>query len=347
MVNIKAVRESNSRLKSEPSGMVALFVGATSGIGKGSIMQFAKYANAPKVYIVGRSKTAATALLNELDRLNPQGTFVFIETEISLIKNADDVCDQIAAQERKLDLAFLSPGFLSGAGRQETSEGIDAFCALSYYVRLRLIYKLIPLLSASPNPRVISILAGGDEHAIDVDDLEVRKGYSLRKAVYTCTTQTTLAFEELAKSSPSIAFCHVHPGFVATEIVNKFAHTAKGMWTLPAMLARWTLIPLLPLFGRSIENAGEWSVFVATSAKYPPAKPKEKVVGVSLPKGTTIATSTVVADGQGNGVYRLDNYGETVKNERDTILENYRANQVGKKIWEETISVWERATRAS
>ncbi|KAK9236973.1 hypothetical protein V1525DRAFT_405206 [Lipomyces kononenkoae] len=346
MVNIKAVRKSNSGLKARPSGMVALFVGSTSGIGKGSVMQFAKYANAPKVYIVGRSKTAATALLNELERLNPQGTFVFIETDICLIKNADIVSDLIATKERKLDLIFLSTGFLSGAGRQETSEGIDTLCALSYYVRLRLIYKLLPLLSASPHPRVVSILAGGSERDIDIEDLQVRKDYTLIKAIRTCTTQTTLAFEELAKSYPTITFCHVHPGFVVTGILNKFTHTAKGMWTLPATLARWTFIPVVQLFGRSIEDAGEWGAFVSTSAKYPPAKPKQKDVGIALTEGDTIAQSTVVNDdGQGNGVYRLNNYGENVNNECDAILANYRQNHVGEKIWEETISVWERATK--
>ncbi|KAK9327616.1 hypothetical protein V1520DRAFT_365253 [Lipomyces starkeyi] len=123
------------------------------------------------------------------------------------------------------------------------------------------------------------------------------------------------------------------PGYVATEILNKFTHTTKGVWTLPAVLARWILIPVLQPFGRSIDDAGEWSVFIATSAKYPPAETKQKDVGVALPKGAPIATSTVVKDGLGNGVYRLDNYGETVKNKGDTILENYRSNQTRKKIF--------------
>ncbi|KAK9312070.1 hypothetical protein V1524DRAFT_440462 [Lipomyces starkeyi] len=344
MVNIKTVRISNSSLKGKPPGMVALFVGGTSGIGKGTLIQFAKYANAPKVYIVGRSKASATPLLNELKSLNPEGTFIFIETEISLIRNADEVCEGIKVKEQKLDLAFLSPGFLSGAGRQETSEGIDTFCALSYYVRLRIIYNLLPLLSASPSPRVVSILAGGKERTIDIEDLEIRNGYSLAKAVDICTTQTTLAFEELAKSYPMVAFCHVHPGFVTTGIIVRFTETVKGMWKLLAMLARWTAIPVLQFFGRSIMAAGEWGVFVATSAKYPPAEPRQDV-GVALSKGVGVAKSTVVGDGKGNGVYRLDNYGESVNNECDSILAGYRADQVGKKVLEETLSVWEKALK--
>ena len=122
MVNIKDVRASNAALKAskESSGLVAVFVGATSGIGMGTLKQFAKYANAPKAYILGRSKKAATPLLDEIKSSNPQGTFEFIETEISLIKNIDLACDDIKSKEKKVDILFLSPGYLTLEGRNGT-----------------------------------------------------------------------------------------------------------------------------------------------------------------------------------------------------------------------------------
>jgi NADP-dependent 3-hydroxy acid dehydrogenase YdfG len=122
MINIKDVRASNAALKAskEPSGLVAVFVGATSGIGMGTLKQFAKYANAPKAYILGRSKKAATPLLDEIKSSKPQGTFEFIETEISLIKNIDLACDHIKSKEKKVDILFLSPGCLTLEGRNGT-----------------------------------------------------------------------------------------------------------------------------------------------------------------------------------------------------------------------------------
>ena len=163
MVNIADVRNSNSSLTEKPPGMVALFVGGTSGIGKGTLKQFSKYANAPRVYIVGRSESSATPLLKELQSLNPQGTFNFIESQISLIGNVDKVCEEIKKKERKMDLIFLSPGYLTLEGRQgkfqklpltasiidnitqETAEGIDTLSSLNYYARLRTIHNLLPL----------------------------------------------------------------------------------------------------------------------------------------------------------------------------------------------------------
>ena len=121
MVSLKAVRASNTRFKEKATpGIVALFIGGTSGIGKGTLIEFARNANAPRVYLVGRSKASTTPLLNELERLNPSGTFTFIETQISLIKNVDRVCDEINGKEEKLDILFLSTGYLTLEGRQGT-----------------------------------------------------------------------------------------------------------------------------------------------------------------------------------------------------------------------------------
>ena len=98
--------------------MVALFIGATSGIGQSTLKQFVKYARAPKVYVVGRSKASAASLLDELKILNPQATIIFLETQISLIRNVDRICNEIKSYEQRMDLMVLSTGYLSFAGRQ-------------------------------------------------------------------------------------------------------------------------------------------------------------------------------------------------------------------------------------
>jgi NAD(P)-dependent dehydrogenase (short-subunit alcohol dehydrogenase family) len=115
---MKEVRLSNEDLKNGPAGLIALFVGATAGIGASTVKQFARRANAPTVYLAGRSQAKAAPLLAELKSLNPQATFIFIEAEVSLLKGVDKVCDEILAKEQKLDLLWLSQGLLSFAGQQ-------------------------------------------------------------------------------------------------------------------------------------------------------------------------------------------------------------------------------------
>ncbi|KAE8447392.1 hypothetical protein EG329_010806 [Mollisiaceae sp. DMI_Dod_QoI] len=346
MVRIQDVRKSNLafKLSGHATGLVAVFVGATSGIGMGTLKQFAKYARAPKVYILGRSKAAATPLLNEIKASNPQGTFEFIETEISLMKNVDLACDQIKANEKKVDILFLSPGYLSFDSRVESVEGMDIPHALRYYTRLRFVYDLMPLLLESPNPRVVSILAGGQETAIDINDLEVRNDFSFMKAAKNGTTQTTLAFEELAKSYPSISFIHKYPGFVNTGVIARLLATAPGIFYYPATLASWLVLPIVNLFSTTVDEAGERGLFLVTSARYPPAKPKTEFVGVQV-QGVPVAESSVVKDGHGNGVYRLNANDESA--DESPVLPGYRLDEVGKTVWEETQAAWDRALERS
>ena len=118
MVSIKDVRASNESLKSLTPGLVAVFAGATAGIGLHSLKQLAKHTNAPRIYMIGRSKTKAKIILDELQVLNPKGTFIFYEGEFSLIKDVDRFSEEIKKAEQRVDILCMSPGFLSFAGRQ-------------------------------------------------------------------------------------------------------------------------------------------------------------------------------------------------------------------------------------
>jgi NADP-dependent 3-hydroxy acid dehydrogenase YdfG len=110
MVTLKDVRTSNEQLKHSDAHVVALFIGATSGIGKGTLLQLARHVPSLRVYIAGRSDRAASPQLQELESINPDGEFIFLETEISLIRNVDRVCEEIKHKEDKLDVIFLSAG---------------------------------------------------------------------------------------------------------------------------------------------------------------------------------------------------------------------------------------------
>lgn len=118
MVDLQSVNSSNDRLSSVKGPHVALFVGATSGIGLGVLKQFAEHAAEPRVYFVARNAAAAAPIAEELRRLNPRGTYEIIEKDVSLIKEAGEVAEIVKAKEASLDLLFLSVGFFSLDGRQ-------------------------------------------------------------------------------------------------------------------------------------------------------------------------------------------------------------------------------------
>jgi len=117
MVQLHAVLASNVNIASTlPPNLVAVFVGATSGIGEYTLQAFAKHTKQPRVYFVGRSQQAADRIVRECKAVNPTGDFIFIRADVSLMKNVDDVCREIKSREKVINLLCLSQGTLSTAG---------------------------------------------------------------------------------------------------------------------------------------------------------------------------------------------------------------------------------------
>jgi short-subunit dehydrogenase len=122
MVSLDDVQSSNARLATAfPRGLVAVFVGATNGIGETTLKQFAKHARQPRVYFVGRSQEAGDRIAAECKALNADGEYMFIKADTSLIRTVDDICRDIKSKEKSVNLLFLSTGTLvAGVGMSAT-----------------------------------------------------------------------------------------------------------------------------------------------------------------------------------------------------------------------------------
>lgn len=113
MVALDTIRASNNRIKTSlPAGLVAVFVGATNGVGETTVKEFAKHATAPSVYIIGRSQEAGDRIAAECRESNPEGTFNFVQTDASLMRNVDAVSAEITRKETAINLLFLTIGTL-------------------------------------------------------------------------------------------------------------------------------------------------------------------------------------------------------------------------------------------
>lgn len=207
---------------------------------------------------------------------------------------------------------------------------------------MRFVNNLLPQLEASASPRVVAILAGGEEADLDMTDLEYKKNYNGMKAANQGATQLTLAFEELAKTHPKISWVHKYPGFVSTGTADKILNSATGVFSIPAKLVKVFLVPVMSkLFAMPQAVAGERALFDATSPAFPAAEPAPEAY--PLPAGITVSKSNVVADGKGNGVYCLSPEDELSS---APIMATHRSKENGKGVWAETQAVWERALKA-
>lgn len=113
MVAIQAITESNVRIASSlPAGLVAVFAGATSGIGESTLRQFTKRVQRPRIYFLGRRENEGQRIQAELKALNPGGEYHYVKNDSSLLENVDQACQYIREREPAINLLFLSCGTL-------------------------------------------------------------------------------------------------------------------------------------------------------------------------------------------------------------------------------------------
>ncbi|KAI9372254.1 hypothetical protein BJX61DRAFT_508044 [Aspergillus egyptiacus] len=332
MVSLKTVQASNARLRAL-GNITALFVGGTSGIGQSTLRQLARHADSPTAYIIGRNEARARPLLSELQQLNHQGRFHFIEADVSLVRNVDAACRQIRQQQKKLNFLFMTPGGISLGGRNETVEGIDYLFALRYYSRMRFIQNLLPLLESSGPSRVISVYGGGFEYSINTADLDLKHSFSLLNAYKHSITMTSLSMEHLARSHPAVSFIHVYPGLVGTNIyTNSFPAPVSTFYN-------YVMWPFMKPFSVNLAESGERHLFHLSSARYP-AKQGIVPQGVPLEAGE-VANGTTGEPG--SGAYLLNWKGDVRPSTE--ILAQYREQKIPELVWDHTESLMEQAVR--
>ncbi|KAF4555229.1 Short chain dehydrogenase-like protein 14 [Elsinoe fawcettii] len=308
-------------------------VGGTAGIGASTLKEFFECTIKPKAYIVGRNQKNAEELIEEVTSTSIDAECYFIKADVTLLKNVDDVCDQIMQKEKKINILFLSAGFMSMRGRTETSEGLDRKMSVNYYARARFIHNLMPLLTdaakANELSRVLSVLAAGSEGHIRTDDLSLKHNYTVHACMAHCVVMNDFMMEELSKRFPLTAFSHSYPGTVKSGITNELGGPARlAVKILYAVSSPWII---------HLRESGERHFFQITSAMYPPRRGSG---GVDIPDGFDICEGS---DGEkGSGAYLLDWDAQSTGDQE--ILKPYRENGLGKTIWDHTMEVFRAAT---
>ncbi|KAJ5925189.1 short-chain dehydrogenases/reductase [Penicillium verhagenii] len=302
------VRTWNAALKTTRPDLVALFVGATSGIGRNTAVRLAASVDRPTIFTIGRNEAAGAEVLEELKAANKNGTYKFFPVDVSHLRNVDEVCHKLKPEIQELDLLFLSSGAPS-FGKKEGDDNIDVNHIIRYYSRLRFVHNLLPSLELSKSPRVVSVLAGGQEMMIEEDNLDLKKRFSFSAGNGYPTTMTTLAFEHLASKHPSVSFIHDFPGIVATPLFKKVAGPILG--SILGFLSKVVSIPA--------SESGEWHTYLATAPEY---------------------KSKNAAGEPSGGSYILNHDGKDVTNQK--LMEQFREKDFPSVVWKHTLDTFEK-----
>ncbi|KAK3991083.1 3-keto-steroid reductase [Cladorrhinum sp. PSN332] len=358
MVSLQQMQSSNARINTLATGLVAIFVGGTGGIGEATMKELAKHAVQPRIYFIGRSEEAAERITIELESLNPGGQYHFIKADVSLLANVDDVCKGIQSRESLINLLFLTSG--TTVTGTDTSESLHYPTAVTYYSRIRFISNLLPLLQRATSLRRVVTVFNNRSSDPKTSASTLIQPHNIPSGPKPLLNQQssaimTLALESLALEAPDVTFIHSFPSpFIpATSATTPTTKPRKRspMKSSPLDLVRAVFLkpvsssqpkrqcqpPVNPI---PIIEAGERQLFVATSARYP-AKRGGNVrltagVGIeSEDAGEWISVARGTDGEQGSGVYLAGPHG---------LLKELREKDMVRRLWLHTVAEFTRVT---
>jgi hypothetical protein len=164
----------------------------------------------------------------------------------------------------------------------DTPDDLPSMLALDYHVRFCFAANLLPLLTAAPAARVISVLSPGKEQKISEDDIELKSGYSLFKSKFHGAMLTSMAITELADQYPKMAWIHTFPGVVYTPFYDNIPGVI-------GFLMRWIVNPLFWPFSTSIEEVSQRTVYAATATEFSHGVFRLGATGNSEPESSAMA----------------------------------------------------------
>ncbi len=157
------------------AGRTALVTGPTSGLGRATADSLASLG--ARVVLVGRSRERLSATAAELARRHGDAErYPIVVADMSSLAGVREAVAAIKSTEPRLDIVVDNAGAIH-AERTVTEEGLEATLATMVVGPFVLISGSLPMLEASGDGRVITVVSGGMYgQALPLDDLQFEQG---------------------------------------------------------------------------------------------------------------------------------------------------------------------------
>jgi len=140
-------------------GRTTLVTGPTSGLGRATAGALADLG--ARVVLVGRSAERLDRVAQELaERHRDRQRFPVVVADLSSLESVRRAVAAVSASEARLDVLVDNAGAIHSE-RTVTPDGLEATFATMVVGPFTLIAGLLPLLEASGDGRVISVVSGG------------------------------------------------------------------------------------------------------------------------------------------------------------------------------------------
>lgn len=221
---------------------VAVVTGASSGIGKSTARIFA--ANGWHVIGVGRNPQRSADAQAEIAAAAANGGKVdFVRGDFELMAEVARVADEITGLTSRIDVLVNNAGNMRDH-IEVTTEGNEITFASNHLAAVLLTRRLMPLLRAAGNARILAVSSSGHEVAapIDWDDLQMTSGQHAGAAYCAAKLHNILFTRELDRryAGEGIVAQVMHPGVIGSNFTSHTSpETQAYMNTLDMKSPDW------------------------------------------------------------------------------------------------------------
>ncbi|MET0365107.1 MAG: SDR family oxidoreductase [Sphingobium sp.] len=205
-----------------------IITGATGGLGLETALALAGAGG--EVLLTGRNPAKGEAALATIRAAHPKATIAYADCDVASLAAVHAFADGLIAEGRLIDVLINNAGLMATPRRELTVDGFELQLGTNVVGHYLLTARLLPLLRAAPDPRVVQLaslahLAG----KIFIDDLDAARAYH----PWTRYQQSKLAMLmialELQRHSDAqgwgLTSVAAHPGLAATDLFRRGAAT--------------------------------------------------------------------------------------------------------------------------
>ena len=202
-------------------GRLAVVTGANSGIGLEVTRRLAG-AGAEVVLAVRnveKGRQAKERILAEF----PDATLTVEALDLSDLASIAAFADRLKQQGRPIDLLVNNAGIMAVPARRTTADGFELQFGTNFLGHFALTAQLLPLLTAAPAPRVVTLSStAASMGRITLDDLNSERSYQAWRAYGQSKLADLIFAIELDRLSRrhnwGIVSVAAHPGFTRTNL---------------------------------------------------------------------------------------------------------------------------------
>lgn len=235
-----------------------IITGANSGIGKAAAIALAKMG--AHIVMVCRNSEKGLAAKQEISNLSNNAKIDLLICDLSSQQQIRQLAQTIAQKYPQIDVLLNNAGLVMSE-RQLSEDGLEMTFATNHLSYFLLTNLLLPIITATPNSRIINVASGAHMlvRAVDFDNLQAEKSFNMWSAYGLSKLGNILFTYELARrlvaqGSSTTVNC-LHPGVVGTNFAQS---SNEPIWVRFGM-------KLLKPFIRTAEKGAETSIYLASS----------------------------------------------------------------------------------